>query len=96
MGAIFAAAHAALAEHKPLSVIFGRPLAPPTPIPEGHQFTAVCIWHEGHPFRCLIDGDKDDGFGVIGMMNGGAYWWATDIASTDFIDFLNSLPWSAA
>ena len=95
MGAIFAAAHAAMAAHQPLKLHRGTHVESGWTVPDGHHFPAVRIEFAGHSWRCLVEGDKEDGFGIVAVLIDGAYFWSVEVLSDLLLDKLNAQPWSA-
>ena len=96
MGAIFAAAHAALAAHQPLKLHRGTAVETGWTVPAGHGFTKVRIDFAGKAWHCLVDGDRDDGYGIVGvLLSDGEYWWSVEVLSDILLDKLNAQPWSA-
>ena len=95
MGAIFRAERAALAAHQPLVLHRGTHVETGWTVPAGHHFPAVRIDFAGHVWHCLVDGDKEDGYGIVAVQIDGAFWWAVEVLSDLLLDKLNAQPWGA-
>ena len=74
MGAIFAAAHAAMAAHQPLSVQFSRPHITPSPVdraPPASQQIGVHL--HGALFFVTYSTDEDGAW--VDLIQCGGKWW---------------------
>ena len=90
MGAILAAAQAALAAHEPLHIEFGRPDYEPSPVSTAPALCErVLVTLHGSHIMCAFERD-DDGAPFVTLVQIGSRWWEVEQVHTrEWISALN-------